>query len=349
MFPTQDAEALSNFVQGRALLQAYLGTGLGDRLQKARDRFEIAAARDPNFDVASLYLAATQTELRRPEAIPLLERLVAKKVFLPEALVQLAYAHIKSYTDEGYAAAATELDNARRAAEDENRLGLVQQVDAYRVFLLAVRGGRSHEDPTTRQRYLREAVAVGQRILAETARSPKETAGQVVPTGKAATVSDLTDESQKAARFEVLNALGIAYMRLGQQFPGDQESETDWQRAEKFYKEALTLRPYSVRVMQNVGLLGMLRGDRMPEGSSAAQRFYRDALASIESSMKLNPFDQYPHSQAALLHARLGEWDAATNEIIEGKRQPGAVSDLYWKNIDEAVKAKDSKRVRQLV
>ena len=92
-FPTTDAEAFNNFVQGRVLFQAYLGTGWGDELQQARDRFEMATARDSNFDMARLYLAVSQTELRDPNAaIPHLFKLVSKNAFAPEAHLQLAYA-----------------------------------------------------------------------------------------------------------------------------------------------------------------------------------------------------------------------------------------------------------------
>src|SRR5258707_511357 len=119
-FPTRDADAFSNFVQGRALFQSYLGTGQGEELQKARDRFATAAARDSDFDVARLYLAVTQTELREPkEAIVNLQKLVEKKRYLAEAYVQLAYAHIKRYEDTGYAKAEEDLDEAVKAARND--------------------------------------------------------------------------------------------------------------------------------------------------------------------------------------------------------------------------------------
>jgi hypothetical protein len=67
-FPTADADAFSNFVQGRALFQRYLGSGRGEELNEAKDHFATAAEGDPAFDIAKLYLAATQTELRDSDA-----------------------------------------------------------------------------------------------------------------------------------------------------------------------------------------------------------------------------------------------------------------------------------------
>src|SRR5438093_336705 len=131
-FPTKDAEAFSSFVQGRALFQSYLGTGLGEELQEARDRFATAAARDSEFHIAKLYLAATQTELREPDAaIPNLEELVEKNHYVPEARVQLAYAHVKRYRDVDYVAAENELHKALEAARTGNREELVEFIESY--------------------------------------------------------------------------------------------------------------------------------------------------------------------------------------------------------------------------
>src|SRR5271166_4197352 len=164
--PTKDAEAFSSFVQGRALFKSYLGSGQGEHLQQARDLFATAAARDSEFDIARLYLAATQTELRDPDAaIPNLEMLIQRNRYLAEAHVQLAYAHIKRYRDIDYVSAELELDKAADALEGGNREDLRDLVQAYRVFLLAVRGGRGTGEPAEKKRYLDDAVAAGQELL----------------------------------------------------------------------------------------------------------------------------------------------------------------------------------------
>src|ERR1700691_5008107 len=157
-FPTKNADAFSSFVQGRASFQAYLGTGQGDELTQARDQFAAAAVRDPGFDIAKLYLAVTQTELRDSDAaISALEELIEKKRYLPEAYVQLAYAHVKRYRDADYPAAEQELNKAARVSRESGRTDLINLIEAYRVFLFAVRGGRAKDTLERKREYLNKA------------------------------------------------------------------------------------------------------------------------------------------------------------------------------------------------
>jgi tetratricopeptide (TPR) repeat protein len=367
-FLTADAEAFSSFVQGRALFQEYLGNGSGEELNEARDHFATATARDPEFDIAKLYLAVTQTELRdSAEAIPALQQLIQKGRFLPEAHLQLAYAYTKRYREVDYPAAAAELDQADHAARTGNRDDLIDLIKAYRVFLLAVRGGREKGlPPEKRAEYLDEAVTLGTDLL------------------KCA----LTVESRQqrlAVQFEVHNAIGIALLRLGELCEQGfarllQTKRTDdknapplkhssvvdsdppstsryWQESENNFREALALRPRSVRVLQNLALLYLDRGDRAQEesrksrheggqkASLEARRFYEAAIDFVTQSIKLNPFDQYPHYQLASLSIKLGDWEAARKSFESGLAQKGAVPAESWAKIKDAIESRDASKI----
>jgi hypothetical protein len=330
-FPTKDADAFSSFVQGRAFFQSYLGTGQGDELKQAMDRFAAATVRDPEFDIARLYLAVAQTELRDSDAaVAALEDLIKKKRYLPEAYVQLAYARVKRYRDADYAAAAQELDNAAEASKKEGRTDLTDLIEAYRVFLLAVRGGRGKDAPEKKRAYLNEALTLGKKLLQHPSAKRK------------------APEERVAVLFEVNNAMGIAFLWLGELFPTEAEAAKWWEKSEEHLKAAQILRPKSVRPLQNLGLLCMLRGDRNQEDPEAAQKLFGQAKAFVEQSLKLNPFDQYPYFQKALLAMRTDDWLTATESVESGMQQKGAVSPEKWAALQEAIKAKDSSKVRSL-
>jgi tetratricopeptide (TPR) repeat protein len=327
-FPTKDADAFSSFVQGRAYFQSYLGTGQGDELAQARDRFAAATVRDPEFDIAKLYLAVTQTELRDSDAaIAALEDLIKKKRYLPEAHVQLAYAHVKRYRDADYAAAELELNKAAEASKRGGRTDLTDLIEAYRVFLFAVRGGRGKDTPEKKKDYLNEALRLGTELLHHTSRK-----------GKA-------PQERVAVQFEVNNAMGIAFLWLGELFYTEPESTKWWEKADECFKAALALHPNSVRPLQNLGLLYMFRGDRK-QNHKDAQNLYVQAKEFVDRSLKLNPFDQYPYFQQALLAMKTADWSAATKSVESGMKQKGAVSPEKWAAIQEAIKAEDASKVR---
>jgi len=322
-FPTKDADAFSSFVQGRAFFQSYLGTGQGEELTQARDRFASATARDPQFDIAKLYLAVTQTELRDSDAAILaLNELVAKQSYLPEAHVQLAYAHIKRYLNTDYQEAENELNRAVEASKGGERSDLIDLIEAYRVFLFAVRGGRGTDEGPKKRQYLNNALTLGNKLLQDP--SARDNA-----------------EKRLAVQFEVNNALGIAYLWLGQWFPGEPGAAKWWDQSETHLDVALKLRPNSVRPLQNLGLLYMLRGDRQQGKPEEARHLYATAKEFVSRSLKLNPFDQYPHFQMALLSIKNGDWDTATSSVSSGKLQKGSVSDEKWKLISKAITNKE--------
>ena len=325
--PTTDTEAFSSFVQGRALFNSYLATGRGEELRQARDRFTAATVRDSDFDIARLYLAATQTELRESDAaIPNLGRLIERNRYLPEARIQLAYAHIKQYRD--YAKAAEELDKAADAVRNAKKKDLVDLVEAYRVFFLAVRGGRGTRDPVEKKRYLLNAVSAGEQLLTRWRDQKKSSTEKLT------------------IQFEVQNALGIAFMWLGESFPLESDSASRWNNAEANFRIALTLRPKSVRPLQNMGLLRMMQGDRQEGDPVKARDLYEEAKRFVLESLALNSFDQYPHFQMALLSVKTQDWPGATKFVEAGKKEKGTIPPDTWASIEQAIATQDPAKIR---
>lgn len=327
--PTKDPEALSNFVQGRLFFQAYL-LGQGKELPEARERFQAAASRDPEFYIAKLYLAVAQNEMRNSDAAILaLKDLIDKKRFLPEARLQLAYAHMKRYKQADYEIATAELESAKRDAKREKRKDLLNLIEAFGVFVLAVRGGRGSEPMGQRRAYLDTAIKNGQDLLRE---STKE---------------NLEIQITTALQFEVHNAIGVAQLWLGRLFPQEEQSQDWWSKSEKSLDTASALRPNSVRPLQNLGLLFMLRGDRAGAvgNHDEAVLLYQKAKTFVERSLQLNALDQYPFYQLAQLAIRLGDWDAASSFVEMGQQQSGAISAEKWKALTSAISDKDVSKI----
>ena len=96
--PTDSADALRSFVEGRDAFQAYWGTRSFADLEHARESFGRAEGSDPNFALASFYAAVADNELRRHDsAIEKLNSLAKRDVsLLPETHLHLAYTYTKS-------------------------------------------------------------------------------------------------------------------------------------------------------------------------------------------------------------------------------------------------------------
>jgi len=331
--PTKDTEAFSSFVQGRVLLQSYLDSGLGERLKQACDLFARASKYDSNFDLAILYLGVAQTELRDSSAAILnLEKLVATQRYLPEAHLQLAYAHTKRYEGADYVTAQDELKKAAEAAKKSDQTDLLDLIEAYRLFMLAVRGGRGSDPPNKRKAYLEEAIASGEKLLQKVSSEDKP-------------LDEMT-----AIEFETNNAIGIAFMWMGEHFPAKPDLTPEWDEAEKYLQAALERRPNSVRTLQNMGTLRMFQGDRLyaQQRSDEASRRYEEGKTFVDRSLKLNNLDQYPHFQMALLLAKTGKGQEAQPYIDVGRRQKGAVKPDKWDSLEEAIKKNDQGKIHHL-
>lgn len=330
--PTRDAEAFSSFVQGRVLLDLYLQSGDGERLKQACDLFARASKRDANFHIARLYLGVSQTELRdSAAAISNLKELVEKQHYLPEAHLQLAYAYTKRYEGADYVIAEHELQEAKAAAEKATRSDLLDLIEAYRIFLLAVRGGRGQDEPEQRKNYLQEAITGGQKILANLA------------------AVDRSPDEKNAIEFEANNAMGIAFMWRGKQFPARQDPMADWTEAEKHFRRALAVRPKAVRALQNMGTLRMFQGDYLYglRDEEAAKQLYEEAKGYFVQSLALNPFDQFPHYRMAVLSVKTDQWSDAQKFVDSGRTQKGAVKPAGWDAVQRAITTQDRSQLEK--
>jgi tetratricopeptide (TPR) repeat protein len=321
--PTSSPDALRNFVAGREQLRSYLTSGSGDRLHQARQSFSAAAASDPGFQLAIFYRSLVEVELREADAAILgFEALLkARTEFRAEVLLQLAYAHIKRYQDEDYFQAEGLLADARQAAQERGRSDLLVLADALKVFLYSVMGGQlSVKD--RRAYYLDEAVKLGQGLLENESRMASE------------------------ARFEVFNGLGIAYTRKGQ-MAADSSRQDLWTTAETRFREALELRPTSVRAMQNMGLLKGMQAfqARSNAGVPEAQTLFKQAKDWYASSLELNPNDQYPHYRMAQLCALTDDWEGAERYFGSGRQQSGAVKEKEWSALQAAIHNRDASTI----
>ncbi|HMF79372.1 MAG TPA: hypothetical protein VK604_27170, partial [Bryobacteraceae bacterium] len=243
--PTENPGALMSFVQGRNALNAYLGSGRSEDLQRARQNFSAAHQDDPAFSLASFYLAIASTELRDSStAIEILEGLIGRRVdFLPEALLQLAYAYTKTYDDNLYHEAERALNTALEEAQRRSRSDLVVIIRAYRVFLFAVMAGHD-KDKTARPKHVEQAIRLGKQLLKHPMAVRRPAGDQIL--------------------FELHNALGIAYWRKGQNesaYGTDQEAS--WRAAREHFEKALRLRPNGTRALQNYGSLLLSEGDQL--------------------------------------------------------------------------------------
>src|SRR5882757_11176900 len=130
-------EARRSFMHGERSFRAYLAGGNVQFLQDAKANFLQATRRDQNFDLARFYLGITQTQLRETnQSIPTLTELQnAGATFEGQVGLQLAYAHVKAYEDQHYAAAEAELDKVIEDAASRKVDGLRLQAEALKVFL----------------------------------------------------------------------------------------------------------------------------------------------------------------------------------------------------------------------
>jgi hypothetical protein len=326
--------ARESFVLGERSLRAYLAGGNVRFLQEAEANFSKLRPEDRQFDNARFYLGVTKTQLRKTqESIAILEDLRNRKdeasklpdaAFAGKIALQLAYAHIKSYTDDGYSAAEQELKKVEEAASETNDQELLLQAKSIRVFLYAVMAGRS-SDEGFRFLHARYALALGDEILNAPQSSPTVT-------------------------FEALNALGITWMRIAQGNWGLTVERADgWVNAQHYYDQALTIIPNSVRVLQNMAEMRLLQVEaRSTEKSLLAHeeetpRLLAEAKDYCVRSLEVNDQDQYPYLLLARIAVEQRDAKAAREFIRDGRRKPGAVTETKWAAVEEKAATIESK------
>ena len=130
-----------NFVLGEQSLRAYLAGGNVRFLEDAEASFDAISRNDQRYDTARFYLGITKTQLRKTnESIPIFEELkgrtplsASSSDLADKIALQLAYAHIKTYTDAGYEAAETQLQELEHTANVKGDRALLGQSQAIHV------------------------------------------------------------------------------------------------------------------------------------------------------------------------------------------------------------------------
>jgi tetratricopeptide (TPR) repeat protein len=327
--PTDNPKALRSYLHGKAAFLQYSTTHKSDDLKVAQQHFNDAMDSDPSFALATFYSAVVENELREHDsAIAKFEQLKQQRVaFMPEVLLHLAYAHTKKYRDRDFDIAEALLEGADKEARAAGRSDLTIAIRAYRVFLFAVIGGRSHVHD--RQRYLAEAVRLGKELLASrTLRGRRD---------------------NEIVRYEIHNALGIALMRQGQRETTEAAAVVPWKEADVHYAEALTLSPNSPRVLQNVGTLRQIQADKLTEWQQLdrAEGRYDEAIDLYRRSVDINPGDQFPHYSLAKVYAKVGRWEEAHKRYLTGVRQSGSVPKARWEALQRAIELRDAASLRR--
>jgi tetratricopeptide (TPR) repeat protein len=318
---TTSPEALRSYLRGRDAFKTYGRTHRSSDLAKAKNHLAVAHAADPGFALAAFYLAILENESREHDAaITKLEVLVQRQVeFLPEALLHLAYAHTKKYLDADYELARRALDDAEREARRRRRDEFLPVVQAYRVFLYSVMGGRSKRPLAQRAALLQEAVRLGNQLLRD--KSADQT------------------PAPAAVRQEIHSALGIALMRQGQHEPDPHKAAVLWAMAEEHYERALAFSRTSTRVLDNRGTLRQIQGDRLESAGDhdAAAARYLEAEEFYRQALVINPRDQFRYYSIAKVLAKRRDWDAANDWYGRGIDEPGSVRPDLWKALRAAI------------
>jgi tetratricopeptide (TPR) repeat protein len=304
-----------NFVLGEQSLRAYLAGGNVRFLEDAEANFDAISRNDKRYDTARFYLGITKTQLRKTnESIPIFEELrrrtplsTSSSDLANKIALQLAYAHIKTYTDAGYEAAETQLQELVNKANVNGDRALLAQSQAIHVFLYSVMAGRSKQEER-RPEFARKSLELGDELLRSAPFSPD-------------------------IKFEAYNAMGIAWMRIAEAgWEGFAHRDHSWVGAQDNYDEALRIIPNSVRVLQNLAKLRMLQVVDGSQGDVSA--LLEDAKEYCLRSLAVNDQDQYPYLELARIAAAQGDAKVAMDAVRTGRTRPGVVSEGDWKRVE---------------
>src|SRR6516165_9665806 len=309
-----------SFVLGERSLRAYLAGGNVRFLEDAEMSFSSVPTGDRRYDEAQFYLGITKTQLRKTdESIQILEELRARhsrRGSKVEAAredkigLQLAFAYIKTYTNDGYQKAEQELDIVKRHATEQNDGDLERQTQAIQAFLYSVMAGRFTPEER-RSEYANAALQVGKKLLEVSPFSPE-------------------------IRFEALNALGITWMRIAENRWNIEPSVDAWSASESYYDQALDIVPSSVRVLQNLAALRMIQ---VVEGFPGDEiQLLNEAEEFCVRSLEVNDQDQYPFLELAKIRTAKGDPNHALDAIHEGRTRPGAVKSEEWERVESVAK-----------
>src|ERR1035438_1201706 len=190
-----------SFLLGERSLRAYLAGGNVRFLKDAETNLSVIGPEARQYKDARFYLGITKAQLRKAnESIEILTKLQESVSteregssdldFADRIALQLAYAHIKTYTDKGYEAAEKVLNDLVSSASTKKSGELLLQAKSLQAFLYSVMAGYSTLE-LQKPDLARKAQNIGEEVLND----PRSSAG---------------------VRFEALNALGIAWMRIAE-------------------------------------------------------------------------------------------------------------------------------------
>ncbi|MBV8140411.1 MAG: hypothetical protein JOZ60_00010 [Verrucomicrobia bacterium] len=342
--PTGNIEALSSFVQGRALFDSFLETGSFDDLSEAAECFERSVANDRDFEIAKFYQAVCQTKLgETTKAIQHLERLAQHEQFALDALVQQASAYARSGE---YQKAEKQLEKAEERARLEqpkqhergHRRGVAARaidrfikilpsgfarphrddgaskerklrlITAYRASILAIRGAAERDGDI-----LRNAIEVAEKVDSEREKGKKAASSQAGERTDRAVRSEI--ERTKGEQADNLESRNI---EVGTEFETKiakgmahmwlyylEPAEEDWKAASDAFLLARELRPNSPHALYNLAMLHVCRGDRTLDGASARRDYYK-ANELIARTLEINPADDIARLTKALLSSKIG-------------------------------------------
>jgi tetratricopeptide (TPR) repeat protein len=271
----QQSSVQRSFLLGERSLRAYLAGGNVRFLKDAEANLSMVGPDAKQYRDARFYLGITKAQLRKAdESIEILRKLQesisierargSEVDFTDRISLQLAYAHIKKYTDEEFDAAEKILETLVSSGSSKNSPDLLLQAKSLQAFMYSVMAGYSKR-VEKKPEFVRKARNFGEEVLKDPRSSP-------------------------AVRFEALNALGITWMRFAENsserianpegvagagsqvasrtltlkkgWEGIGETVDGWAKAEDYFDRALAIVPNSVRVLQNKATLRLLQLDQ---------------------------------------------------------------------------------------
>ena len=306
---------------GERFLRAYAAGGNVRFLQDALVSLRAVKQEDPNFDNARFCIGVTYGQLRQEqEALEILSELRdsvrarhGSAPFLYRIELQIAYFNIKLYTDEGFDQAEALLKKLQDEAVKRSGTEWLSQVKSLQAFLFSVKAGYS-SDEAKRPLFANLAVSISQCLLYEP-NSPE-------------------------VRFEALNALGIASMRLADQktrsknATSDSMYQSEWAEAERAFQNALDIVPDSVRVLQNIGTMRTLQA-KTTSGEDRDSLLH-SAEESVKLSLDVNDQDQHPFFQLAEIALESKKPLKALEYVRIGRSRPGAVKPMEWIRLERS-------------
>jgi hypothetical protein len=344
----QENNVKRTFLLGERSLRAYLAGGNVRFLKDAEASLSVIGPNAKQYRDARFYLGITKAQLRKAdESIDILKKLQASVSsekesgpeidFVDQVSLQLAYAHIKKYTDDDFDAAKNILGTLVSSASAKDFAELRLQAKSLLAFLYSVMAGYSKR-VEQKSEFVREARKIGEEVLIDSQTSP-------------------------AVRFEALNALGIAWMRFAENsrdkiaspeevaavasqaagrtstikrgWDGIGDTEDGWAKAEDYFNQALAIVPNSVRVLQNKATSRRLQ---VKQGV-ASPALLTEAEDLVKRSLEINDQDQFPFYQLALIAVEKRDKASALNYIHEGLDKPGAVKEKEWVAVRSAAEA----------